>query len=321
MHQLHQSPSLLAKLSGQTVIITGAARGIGGAAATLFNKHGANVTIADLPQLQSTAEALIESFDHPEKAMFIAASVTQWSGMVDAFDLTISKFGRVDMVVANAGIMESTPVLDIQLDERGKPLESKEALEVFDVNLKGALNTLRLGLHYIGKNPPRTQDGENSDNGGSRGSVTLIASTSGYFGTTGNAAYVASKHGVIGLLRASQKKAGALGIRVNAVAPCHTPTYITSGFDNDDMIQSGLEMNTPELVGMAIAHAAVDETRRGTTCLVFGKYLRELEDTRKSLYSEWLGSDLTGALAQHGEYLKSIGGYRLPPRSSQHIKG
>ena len=291
MHQLHQSPGLLAKLSGQTVIITGAARGIGGAAAAAFNKHGANVTIADLPQLQETAEGLIKSLDHPERAVFMAASVMQWSEMVDVFDWTVNKFGRVDMVVANAGIMESSPVLDMQIDERGRPMESKEALDVFDVNLRGALNSefdiwplghvyhqqtgmliyfsrpaLRLGLHYVGKNPLRDEDG--AGDAGSRGSVTLVASTSGYFGSTGNAAYVASKHGMVGLLRASQKKAAALGIRVNAVAPCHTPTHITSGFDNDEMVQSGLEMNTPEMVGVAIAHAAVDDMRRGTTCLV-----------------------------------------------------
>ena len=141
MHQLHQSPSLLAKLSGQTVIITGAARGIGAAAAAVFNKHGANVTVSDLPQLQGTAEALIKSLDHPERAAFMAASVTQWSEMVDIFDWTVSKFGRVDMVVANAGIMESTPVLDMKLDEHGKPLESNEALDVLDVNLRGTLNS------------------------------------------------------------------------------------------------------------------------------------------------------------------------------------
>ncbi|KAK8069423.1 short chain dehydrogenase/reductase [Apiospora phragmitis] len=85
---------------------------------------------------------------------------------------------------------------------------------------------------------------------------------------TGNAAYVASKHGVIGLLRASQQKATALGMRVNAIAPFITPTQITSGFDEASMLESGLEINTPDHVGIAIAQAAVDEARRGTACLV-----------------------------------------------------
>lgn len=141
MRQLDQSPSTLANLFGQTVIITGAARGIGAAAAIIFNKHGANVVIADLPRLQDTAEVLIQSLDYPERAIYMRANVTQWEDMVDLFEGTISRFGRVDMVVANAGMMESTVVLDMQLDEGGTPLESKEALEVLDVNLKGSLNS------------------------------------------------------------------------------------------------------------------------------------------------------------------------------------
>jgi NAD(P)-dependent dehydrogenase (short-subunit alcohol dehydrogenase family) len=60
--------------------------------------------------------------------------------MVSLFEKTIVKFGKLDMVVANAGIMESTKVLDIELDEDGLPVESNETLRVFDVNLKGAMS-------------------------------------------------------------------------------------------------------------------------------------------------------------------------------------
>lgn len=100
-----------------------------------------------------------------------------------------------------------------------------------------------------------------------RGSIVLVSSTSGYFGTTGNAAYIASKHGTVGLLRASQAKASSLRIRVNSVAPSYTPTYITAGF-GDGPRDAGLEVNTPEMMGSAIAYAAVDPERRGTCCLV-----------------------------------------------------
>lgn len=141
MHQLDSHPSLLAKLKGQTALITGSARGIGGATASLFNKHGANVVIVDLPYLQGTAEELLESFKHPENALFVPASVTEWDQMVQAFEDGIEKFGRIDIVVANAGVMESKPVLDVESDENGRPLESKEGIQVIDVNLKGALNS------------------------------------------------------------------------------------------------------------------------------------------------------------------------------------
>lgn len=95
----------------------------------------------------------------------------------------------------------------------------------------------------------------------------LMASTSGYFGLTGNTAYVASKHGIVGLLRACQQVAESCQIRVNAVAPSFTPTHITAGF-GDSFQKAGVESNTPELVAEAVAYAALDSTRRGTCCLV-----------------------------------------------------
>jgi NAD(P)-dependent dehydrogenase (short-subunit alcohol dehydrogenase family) len=107
---------------------------------------------------------------------------------------------------------------------------------------------LRLGLHYLSRNPL-------TDNA-SRGSITLVTSTSGYFGTTGNAAYIASKHGVVGLLRGSQQRATEKQIRVNSIAPCFTPTFITASLC-DGIEQAGIESNTPEMVGEAIAFAAV----------------------------------------------------------------
>jgi len=117
-------------------------------------------------------------------------------------------------------------------------------------------------------------DNEISEHG-SRGSIVLVASTSGYFGSTGNAAYIASKHGVVGLLRACQQRAEALQIRVNAVAPSFTPTYITAGF-GDSFQKAGLESNTPEMVGMAIACAALESSRQGSCCLV-SKITRKLD--------------------------------------------
>lgn len=100
-----------------------------------------------------------------------------------------------------------------------------------------------------------------------RGSVVLVASTSGYFGGTGVSAYVASKHGVIGLLRACQLTAAATGVRVNGVAPFFTPTRITAGFA-EAWKEKGLEANTPQGVAGVIAGMAVDEGVSGRCCLV-----------------------------------------------------
>jgi NAD(P)-dependent dehydrogenase (short-subunit alcohol dehydrogenase family) len=98
-------------------------------------------------------------------------------------------------------------------------------------------------------------------------SIVLVGSTSSYFGGTGVTAYVASKHGVLGLLRASQSTARGLGVRVNGIAPFLTPTHITAGFAQRWRDQ-GLEENTPERVAEAIALIALDETRQGDCVLV-----------------------------------------------------
>ncbi|GAB1198459.1 hypothetical protein APSETT444_007782 [Aspergillus pseudonomiae] len=99
------------------------------------------------------------------------------------------------------------------------------------------------------------------------GSIVLMASTSGYFGGTGVTAYVASKHGVVGLLRASQNVAQQYGFRVNAVAPFFTPTRLTAGFAHW-WEEAGLEANTPQRVAETIACVAMDESRNGSSVLI-----------------------------------------------------
>ena len=71
---------------------------------------------------------------------------------------------------------------------------------------------------------------DSPDADGARGSIVAIASTSGYFGDTGVVSYISSNHGVVGLARASQRKANELGVRVNVVAPLFTPSHITTDY-------------------------------------------------------------------------------------------
>lgn len=136
------NPQLLTDLATKTAIITGGAGGIGGATARLFNSHGANVILADLELARSAAETLISSFLLPSKARFIPADVTDWEQMKHLFKQSIALFGNVDIVVANAGIMESQPVLDMNnIEDDGDPRAPLEAFKVIDVNLKGTLNS------------------------------------------------------------------------------------------------------------------------------------------------------------------------------------
>lgn len=135
-------PSLLANVAGKTVLTTGGANGIGAATVSLFNSHGATVIIADLEHTRPAAESLIATLTYPDKALYLPANTLNWQQMTSAFNQTVQRFGRVDIVIANAGVMESNATLDFDdVDEDGNLRESVEAFKVIDVNLKGTLNS------------------------------------------------------------------------------------------------------------------------------------------------------------------------------------
>lgn len=143
MHQVKFDPSTLRALTSRTVIITGGAGGIGAATAKVFNEHGANVVIADIPIFEEKANKIIDSLPYPSKALFVPVDILDWEQMTTLFKRTIQIFGALHVVIANAGIMESAEVLDLDdVDGDGNLRESEEAFKVIDVNLKGTLNSM-----------------------------------------------------------------------------------------------------------------------------------------------------------------------------------
>lgn len=142
MTSMQLDPALLRSTRSKTVVVTGAAGGIGQEIVRLFASHGANVVMADLEQGRPTAEALIATLPDPSRAIFASANTTVWSEMKDLFKTAIKTFGSVDVVIANAGVMESHAVLDVEtVDDHGDLLEATEASKVIDINLKGTLNS------------------------------------------------------------------------------------------------------------------------------------------------------------------------------------
>lgn len=143
MTEVKVDQALFSQSAGKTVLITGAARGIGAATAILFNSHGANVILADLAQLRNSAEEVIQKqMKFSESAIFVSTDIVNWAELTSCFEEAIATFSKVDIVIANAGIMESESVLDINnVDANGRLLESLEAGRVIDVNLKGTLNS------------------------------------------------------------------------------------------------------------------------------------------------------------------------------------
>jgi NAD(P)-dependent dehydrogenase (short-subunit alcohol dehydrogenase family) len=152
MHQVNIDPSLLlSHASAKVVLITGGANGIGAATASLFNAHGAKVVISDLDTYRKTAENLITTFPSPENAVFVTADILDWHQMTTLFKEAVQHFGALDIVIANAGTMESHPVLDLDnVDDEGNLNGSTEGFKVIDINLKGTLNSkLLLPLSLI----------------------------------------------------------------------------------------------------------------------------------------------------------------------------
>lgn len=146
MERITPVSSLLQNLSGKTVIITGGANGIGLEAVHQCHSHGANVVIADLPGSKAAAEAVIGGLDDPSRAAFFPANVSVWEDLTQLFESTVSRFGKVDVVLANAGIMESRKFFDFEVDETGRLKEDVASTRVVDVNLKGAMN----GVYHHG---------------------------------------------------------------------------------------------------------------------------------------------------------------------------
>ncbi|OQV09895.1 hypothetical protein CLAIMM_13972 [Cladophialophora immunda] len=310
MHEIIPSNAHLDELQGKTVIITGAAGGIGAATARIYHSYGANVVVADLEHMRSAGEALVASLAKSTpapapRAMFVAVDILDWAQMVSLFRATKNHFGRIDVVVANAGVMESSLLLESDdVDANGEPKEPVEADRVIDINLKGTFNTLRLGLFHMAQNEARFSDG-------SRGSIVLVTSTSGYFGGTGAAAYISSKHGATGLLRGSQLAANKVLVRVNGVAPNFTATQLTQNLARE-WYAAGMEANSPHNVAWMIAQMSADPSKRGACCLVAGRILRELEHSRAALLPEWLGPDLVQFMRRAGALIDGMGGLPLP---------
>jgi hypothetical protein len=145
-------PTLLKQAAGKTVIVTGGANGIGAATAILFNANGANVVIADLEPCRGAATALIDSLASPSKAAFMPMNILDWEQGKRVFKSVVERFGGVDVVIANAAIMETSPVLDIEkVDANGEPHQPLEAYKVIDINIKGTLNS-----EYIPRLDPLT---------------------------------------------------------------------------------------------------------------------------------------------------------------------
>ena len=193
-------------VAGKTVLVTGAASGMGRATAHLFADEGANVAVTDLGE--DRVQAVV---DEITGAGGTAAGWVLDVSDIGAVDRVVAeiaaRFGSLDILVNNAGMVAAGPV------DGGRYLDDFQ--RTIDVDLAAHVLTIRAALPHL------KASGE--------GRIVNIASTEGSGATKYNSAYVAAKHGVIGLTRALAMELGEFGITVNCVQPGPIRTGMTAG--------------------------------------------------------------------------------------------
>ncbi|WRZ93490.1 SDR family oxidoreductase [Streptomyces sp. NBC_01007] len=186
-------------LKGRTAVITAAAgAGIGGATARRFLEEGARVLISDAHtrRLKETAETLATEFG-PGRVTALPCDVTDEDQVQALFDTATGLHGRLDIIVNNAGLGGTSPLVDMTDEQWSK---------VLDVTLNGTFRCTRAALRRLKER-------------GDGGVVVNNASVVGWRAQSGQAHYAAAKAGVMALTRCAAVEAAAYGVRVNAVSP------------------------------------------------------------------------------------------------------
>jgi 3-oxoacyl-[acyl-carrier protein] reductase len=205
----------MTSLDSRVAIVTGAARGIGRGIARALAAEGASVVVADrdLPGAESLAEEL-------DGAVAVGVDVSVEEDVRGLVDATLAAFGRVDVLVNNAGIASAAPLGETTLDEWN---------HVLAVDLTGVFLCSRAVVATMAEQ--------------GAGSIVNLGSQLGLRGAPNLAAYCAAKAGVHGLTKALARELAPLGIRVNAVAPGPVDTPILD--DVDEATMAGILAEIP----------------------------------------------------------------------------
>lgn len=185
-------------LDGRVAVITGAAKGIGKCIAQAMVQEGACVCLLDYDG-QAGAETERQLCGYGAEALFIKTDVTDYQSLLNARENILKEFGRVDVLIVNAGISVKHSFGDIAPEEWRR---------VIDINLNGSFYTCKAFFEEFKAKRPED-----------KGKIIFVTSGSGITGTGGGAHYAASKSGQHGLMRALSKELGRNGVNVNAIAP------------------------------------------------------------------------------------------------------
>ena len=233
------------RLANQVAIITGASRGIGRAIAEAYAAEGATLCLmaTDTARLDEVKDSLGLP---AEQIMTVGVNVTDREACFRAVDAVLARFGRVDVLVNNAGVYRSKSFLEYS---------AQDFQDMLDVNLFGV-------LHFMQACLPSMQERKH-------GRIINMASTAGKWGSRNQSAYNVSKHAVVGITRCVALEASPYAVTVNAICPGFIQTDMvealktqvaqTTGVSPEDMVKAALTrvplgrvLNPSEIAGLAV---------------------------------------------------------------------
>jgi meso-butanediol dehydrogenase / (S,S)-butanediol dehydrogenase / diacetyl reductase len=229
------------RLEGKVAIISGGGTGIGAATARRFAREGAKVVVT------GRRRAPLEAVAADTEGLAVPGDIAEPGHAEAAVAVAVERYGGIDVVVANAGVGFGGSAADVD-DEKWQ--------RTLDVNLTGVLRLVRAAIPSL------------VERGG--GSIVLVSSTSGLVSATDSAAYVTSKHALLGLTRSVAVDYGPQGIRANAVAP----GWVVTPMGDDEMDTVAERRSITREEAYALATTTVPLRRPATadeiaSCILF----------------------------------------------------
>jgi NAD(P)-dependent dehydrogenase (short-subunit alcohol dehydrogenase family) len=228
------------QIADRVALVTGGASGLGAATVRRLAALGAAVVIVDMQH--EAGAALAQELG--ARAQFVATDVTDGAAMAQAVDVAVARYGGLHILVCCAGIATAEKVLG-----KTGPLELEHFTRVVQVNLIGTFNALRLAADRMAQNEPNTE--------GERGVIITTASIAAFEGQIGQAAYAASKAGVVGLTLPAARELARYGIRVVSIAPGIFDTPMLAALPEPARLSLGQQVPFPPRLGHPEEYAAL----------------------------------------------------------------